>query len=327
MAKPSGDHTASARHRSRRPWARMMVAAVAVVVSATLRPRLLFCETGLPCKLPADKPWVSRILCRAAPSASGEEDLEPWATVEAAYDRISENFAESRRFTWPFVVNWLLGSGRSSQEARENSNREGRDADSRHRLLVAGCGDGRNVDAAIELEKFDPIWALDISQGMLQAAERRLGPERSSRARFLHGDVCEVPLQTASCDAVLCCAVLHHLPGNRSLMALREFARLLAPGGRLLVSCWDPRAPALTKRGRRAAGPEDHAYWVAWRCADGKDVDRWYHLPPLSDRLTLWSGLPGLELVRAELDGDNQVFEWARGDGSSPELLGETNSP
>ena len=34
------------------------------------------------------------------------------------------------------------------------------------------------------------------------------------------------------------------------------------------------------QRRRRRCQDED-AFWVAWRCADGEDVQRWYHLPNL----------------------------------------------
>ena len=30
-----------------------------------------------------------------------------------------------------------------------------------------------------------------------------------------------------------------------------------------------------------AVAQDEDAYWVAWRCADGSDVQRWYHLPAL----------------------------------------------
>ncbi|CAJ1389465.1 unnamed protein product [Effrenium voratum] len=205
-------------------------------------------------------------------------------------DKISGNFAASRRFPWPFVVRWL----EESQGGR---------------LLVAGCGDGRHVDTALGLGKFEEVLAMDLSGGMLQAARRRLG-SRSTEVTYLQADTRQVPLPPASVEEVLSCAVLHHLPLNESLKGLRELARVLKPGGRLLASCWDPRAKAVAKRGRPAEGAED-AFWVAWRCSDGSDVQRWYHLPSLERRTEYWSQLD-LDLRRAELDGDNQVFEWVK---------------
>ena len=73
---------------------------------------------------------------------------------QALKDRISFNFLESRRVCWPFVRQWLQkGHGQ---------------------LLVAGCGDGRNVAAALQ-QGYEAIYAVDLSQGMLRAARRRLG--------------------------------------------------------------------------------------------------------------------------------------------------------
>ena len=60
----------------------------------------------------------------------------------APEDRISANFAVTRRFPWPFVTNWL-------QERCESQelDKEALDVG----LLVAGCGDGRHVLNALEL--------------------------------------------------------------------------------------------------------------------------------------------------------------------------------
>ena len=37
----------------------------------------------------------------------------------------------------------------------------------------------------------------------------------------------------------------------------------------------------------RQDGSEAHSYWVAWRCADGSDVQRWYNLPPMEALISL----------------------------------------
>ncbi|CAE7377826.1 unnamed protein product [Symbiodinium necroappetens] len=208
--------------------------------------------------------WDFQVLLCSCLLCSALGGSGPWATVEAAYDKISANFAESR-----------------------------------------------HVQSALDLG-FRRIFALDLSEGMLQAAQRRLGDSGESVV-FLHGDTRRVPLPDESVQDVLSCAVLHHLPLAESRAALQDFRRLLRPGGRLLASCWDPRAKAVAKRGKPAEdGIEAHAYWVAWRCADGSDVQRWYNLPPLEVRRQSWSDVPGLLLERVELDGDNQVFEWRK---------------
>ena len=122
--------------------------------------------------------------CGAVGRACADK-VNPWTTVEAAYDKISANFADSRRFPWPFVVSWLM------------------EAKTQESLLVAGCGDGRHVQTALELG-FDRVIALDLSQGMLKAAERRLGPQ-SANVVFLHGDTRAIPLPDACIQHILSC--------------------------------------------------------------------------------------------------------------------------
>lgn len=49
------------------------------------------------------------------------------------------------------------------------------------------------------------------------------------RARLLHADVCRLPLDDRSVDAVLSANLLEHVPDD--VLALREAARILRPGG------------------------------------------------------------------------------------------------
>ncbi|GLD57223.1 alkylated DNA repair protein alkB homolog 8, partial [Lates japonicus] len=52
-------------------------------------------------------------------------------------------------------------------------------------------------------------------------------------------DALNVPLRTASCDACISIAVIHHFSTpERRLAAVRELVRLLKPGGRALIYVW-----------------------------------------------------------------------------------------
>lgn len=95
-------------------------------------------------------------------------------------------------------------------------------------ILEVGCGDGsftRNL-----AEHSSRVTAVDISASQI---------ERNARAhpeiRFVQHDVAQpFPFENEAFDVIWCSEVLEHLfdPG----FAVREMQRVLAPGGRLLVT-------------------------------------------------------------------------------------------
>jgi ArsR family transcriptional regulator len=93
-----------------------------------------------------------------------------------------------------------------------------------------GCGTGQ---VAASLAPFiKQIIAVDRSNDMLQAARRRLRDVPNVDVR--QGELEALPIQDSELDAATLLLVLHHLP--EPLDALAEAARVLRPGGRLLIS-------------------------------------------------------------------------------------------
>jgi len=105
-------------------------------------------------------------------------------------------------------------------------------------VLDAACGTGRNT-AWIQAHGCRAI-GLDITAAMLQRAV-----STAAGAGLVQGDIRVLPLRSGSVDACVCALVLCHLPDLKP--ALRELARVLRPGGRLVVS--DPHG-----RGEYAGG-------------------------------------------------------------------------
>lgn len=99
------------------------------------------------------------------------------------------------------------------------------------RILDAGCGNGRYT--RFLLKQADPdalITGFDYSLGMLGRARDRLHSRRPTQAA---ADLTRLPYADASFDAIVCGWVLEHLPDPRP--GLRELARVLRPGGKLLL--------------------------------------------------------------------------------------------
>jgi MPBQ/MSBQ methyltransferase len=97
------------------------------------------------------------------------------------------------------------------------------------RALDAGCGTG--FQTAILDEMGYVTHGLDLSRQLLRAARARLG-----RTPLAQGDVQALPYRDDSFAAVTCCgSTLSYVDDARQ--ALAEIARVLRPGGRLLVEC------------------------------------------------------------------------------------------
>lgn len=93
-----------------------------------------------------------------------------------------------------------------------------------------GCGTGQ---VAASLAPFVAgVIAVDRSADMLQAARRRVRELPNVEVR--RGELEALPVQDAGLDAATLLLVLHHLPDP--VAALAEAARVLRPGGRLLIS-------------------------------------------------------------------------------------------
>lgn len=94
-------------------------------------------------------------------------------------------------------------------------------------VLDVGCGVGHVIGMLPE------SWCkvgLAYSNADLSLARRLAG----GSVRFLRGRAEVLPFPSASLDAILCLEVLEHLPDDDD--AVREFARVLKPGGVLVVS-------------------------------------------------------------------------------------------
>ena len=78
----------------------------------------------------------------------------------------------------------------------------------------------------------------DVSPDMLALARAKLDEIRLPNCQVRQGDCNNVPLEDASADIVILHQVLHFLDDPQR--AISEAARLLAPGGKVLVADFGP---------------------------------------------------------------------------------------
>jgi SAM-dependent methyltransferase len=111
----------------------------------------------------------------------------------------------------------------------------------RNHILDAGCGAGWYAEQL--LSRGATVSAIDSSEKMIEHARARLGDaERISfRAHDLAQPLDFIPDHTV--DGVLAALVLHYMRDWRP--TLREFARVLKPGGWLVMSTHHPATEAL----------------------------------------------------------------------------------
>ncbi len=102
------------------------------------------------------------------------------------------------------------------------------------RLIEVGAGFGRLAD---EYGGFREVVLLDASEALLAAARQRLGAD--ARFSMVRGDAFQLPFPDASFDAAVCVRVIHHFEDPRP--AIAELARVLRPGGVLVLECANKR--------------------------------------------------------------------------------------
>jgi ubiquinone/menaquinone biosynthesis C-methylase UbiE len=101
------------------------------------------------------------------------------------------------------------------------------------RLLDLGCGTGRFLDFVKQAWPRLPVIGLDMSDAYIRHARGHL--KRWSWTRLVVGKAEALPLPDASLDAVTSIFMLHELPPAVRRAAMAECARVLRPGGRLVL--------------------------------------------------------------------------------------------
>ena len=139
-------------------------------------------------------------------------------TTQQYYDRFSETYENERHRGYHRMIDEL---------ELDLVRRYGAGKD----VFEAGCGTGLLLREAAGVAR--SAVGLDLSRGML-------APARARGLRVVQGSLTDVPLPSESFDLVYSMKVLAHIPPIERAVA--ELARLVRPGGHLLLEFYNPRS-------------------------------------------------------------------------------------
>ncbi|HEY0627698.1 MAG TPA: metalloregulator ArsR/SmtB family transcription factor [Sphingomicrobium sp.] len=159
-------------------------------------------------------------------------------------------------------------------------------------LLDVGTGTGRMLE--LFAPRADSAVGIDRSSEMLRLARVKLDEAGISGAYLRQGDMNALPLPDRSIDSIILHQVLHYAqqPGS----AIAEAARVLAPGGQLLVIDFaqHDRAELKEQDAHLRLGFADDAM-RGWFTAAGLELDRIERLEGGELTVILWRGVkPGV---------------------------------
>lgn len=106
------------------------------------------------------------------------------------------------------------------------------------RLLDVGCGTGPMAPAF--LQRGWEFHGLDIAPKMIEHARKRFAGE--PRAKFYVGKIEQANFATNNFDAVIAMGLLEYLNDAELAVAMKEMARVLKPGGVMIISIIQPRS-------------------------------------------------------------------------------------
>jgi ubiquinone/menaquinone biosynthesis C-methylase UbiE len=144
----------------------------------------------------------------------------------------------------PFLQQWVYRPPHDEVIAQLRSHRSRRIAD-------IACGTGILSDRIEREIQPDELYGIDMSVGMLNQARAR-----SSRVQWLRAPAEQLPFDDGALDAVVTTSAFHFFDQPA---ALREFHRVLAPGGLVAVSALSTRRALLQASSANRWKPQHNA--------------------------------------------------------------------
>ncbi|HEY0523706.1 MAG TPA: metalloregulator ArsR/SmtB family transcription factor [Stellaceae bacterium] len=168
-------------------------------------------------------------------------------------------------------------------------------------LLDIGTGTGRMLE--LFAPRVERAVGIDLSREMLAVARVNLERARLGNCSVRQGDMYQLPLPGGSFDAVLLHQVLHY--AERPAAVLAEAARVLRPGGRLIVIDFAPHEmeELRAEHEHRRLGFADGEV-AGWLRVAGLEAGEVRHLPGSPLTVSIWPAYrppAGAEPFHAEM--------------------------
>jgi tRNA (uracil-5-)-methyltransferase TRM9 len=204
--------------------------------------------------------------------------------VTKTYNKIATAFSNTRTKPWDWIQKFL------------------KSLPNKGLILDIGCGNGRNMVNVLEGQNLT-FKGVDSCQSFVDIAVKN-GKD------VILSDMCQLPFEDNSFDAILSIASFHHLSTpERREKGVQEMRRVLKPGGKILMSVWAIIQPEHSKNyGKFKYGDN----MVPWKNKNGEIEDeRYYYIFQIE------------ELTDLILDEDFHITNWTWNYGNEVITLGK----
>ncbi len=136
-------------------------------------------------------------------------------------------------------------------------------------MTAADIGGGTGFVTEGLVDKGLRVIAVDWSTAMLTEMEKKFG--ESSDLDYRVGEASNLPIADAALDCAFANMYVHHVPAPGD--AIKEMARTLKPGGRLVITDLDAHDFEFLRK-------EHHDRWMGF---ERNDLEKWFREAGLSD--------------------------------------------
>lgn len=166
--------------------------------------------------------------------------------VYDVYESIADHFSSTRTYQWGWIKSFMAGMPLQAS------------------VLDIGCGNGRNM----KFYTGHNMKGIDTCSKFVHMC-------RKDNLDVVRANMCDIPYDNNSFDALLVIASFHHLEHEiHRIKALEEMYRILKEGGNVLLSVWSKEQPTKTRRKFDKYGHN----LVPWTQLNGTTYQRYYYI-------------------------------------------------